>query len=117
MPKQKIGLLSKAECLYTYRRRHGLSRVEMAAKYRISAFMYGCWERGEWNGPIPTQDIGRLMPREWCVLLRRRTKKSQQAIADELKCCRFWVVQMERGDVICNSLVAHWEKQGYASPR
>lgn len=55
-------------------------------------------------------DVLPLAPHERCLLYRRRAGKTQAAIAEELKCCRYWVNQMERGEVPSDTLLWYWEQ-------
>jgi hypothetical protein len=56
----------------------------------------------------PTVTIGRVEVHEHCLLLRRRAGYTQDRVATDIGCCRWWMNQMERGLVPCNQLVEYW---------
>ncbi len=47
---------------------------------------------------------------EWCRIMRRRTGKSQQEIANEMETTRVWVNRLESGFENCDDLIWYWEQ-------
>lgn len=103
----RLGRLTRGERLLTHRRRVGETQGEAAERRGVSRFRYGAWERDEIDGPKCL--VGALKNYERCLLHRRRIGLSQFAVGLEIGRCRWWVNQMERGDVSCRELIAYWE--------
>jgi hypothetical protein len=103
-----LGELKRAEKLLLERRRKNETQGEAAARYEVSHNRYGLWERGRLPD-IPKVVIVEIKPHERCLLYRRRANVTQARVAGEMKICRWWLNQMERGDVDCSSLIEYWE--------
>ncbi len=99
--------LSNGETQLIKRRRAGESQLKAAKRHVISHSMYGKWERD--IVPCPRERVLPLKPHEKCLLYRRRCGFKQSRVAKELKVCRWWLNQMERGAINCDVLIAYWE--------
>ena len=111
MPHKGLGQLERitvGERLLIDRRRRGETQGEAAARHGVSPFIYGQMERDKIDGP--RVKVRRLEAHERCLLYRRRSDKTQAQVAKDLKCCRWWLNQMERGLVPCDTLVWYWEQ-------
>lgn len=108
MPEQKDDWrLTNAETLLLQRRREGWNQVDAARFYNIPLSRYSLWERGL-DEAVPRARIGPLADYERCLLLRRRNARTQAEVAEALGVCRWWLNQMERGEIPCNDLLAYW---------
>lgn len=98
---------TKAEKLRLQRRREGVSQKEAAEQYQVSLPTYRQWEQtGE---GAPQVKLGALKKHEKCWLARVQAGVSQQAMAETIGCCRWWITRMEQGLEDCARLAAHWE--------
>lgn len=100
--------LNHGELLWITRRREGLDQVEMAEKMGVSRHKYQESEAQK-TGKL----YRRLEDHERCALYRRRTKKTQSAIAKEIGVSRIWVNRMEIGTAEVDKLLAYWRGLGY----
>lgn len=110
MPDKGLGELERltaGERLLIDRRRRGDTQVAAANRHGVSPFIYGQMERDV--AEAPSINIGQLKPHERCLLYRRRAGFTQARVAKDLKCCRWWLNQMERGQVPCDTLLWYWE--------
>ena len=107
MPNQ-LGKLTAGERLLVARRREGLSQTQAARKHGVTRRVYGGWERDDRPG-APSVRVGRLETHERCLLYRRRVGWTQERVARDLRCCRWWLNQMERGDAPVDELLWYWE--------
>ena len=111
----ELEKLTAAERLIVDRRRKGETQAQAAGRYGVSQSRYSRWERGlddpvETLGPGPVlPKVTPLKPHEKCLLYRRRVGVTQAKVATDLKRCKMWVRQMERGEVDCTELVQYWE--------
>ena len=105
----KTSDLSRGERLLVDRRRRAESQVAAAERCGVSLYNYRQWETGDVRAPdeIP---LGRLEPFERCVLTRRRDGRTMSSIASALGVCRWWLCQMERGEVDAGRLVSFWQE-------
>ncbi len=106
----RLGRLSRGEKLLIDRLRIGESQLQAAVRFGVSEFIYGQVERGyetPWDLEAPS--VGSLAGHERCVLHRRRTTMTQQALANEVKRSRAWVILMEQGAKDCSDLLLYWE--------
>lgn len=104
----ELGRLSNSERLLIDRRRRGEIQGQAARRLGTTHFMYGKWERGRVEGP--RVKIPALRVHELCLLYRRRVGCTQAHVARTLRCCRWWINQMERGEVSCDELLWYWEQ-------
>lgn len=117
MPDKGLGeleRLSDGERLLIDRRRHGETQAQAAGRHGLRPFLYGQCERD--SAPagtkisVPTdKSLLPLATHERCMLYRRRAGYTQARVARELKVCRWWLNQMERGVVPCDDLICYWE--------
>lgn len=108
----ELGRLTVGERLLLDRRRRGLNQRQAAAHWNTSYFVYGQWERDQLED-APALDLGESdAPErfEHCLLYRRRAGYTQARVARELKRCRWWINQMERGEAPCDELLWYWEQ-------
>lgn len=105
MPIEK---LNRSERLYLSRRRRRESQSKAAKRLRVKITLYRLWESGEETSGIPDLKVGKLEPHERCHMLRRRSDVNLATVARKLGRCRWWVSQMERGEVSCEELVEYW---------
>ncbi len=103
----QLGQLSRGERLLIDRRRRGETQGQAAERHNTTHFMYGKCERDVVDGPAIK--IAALRVFECCLLYRRRAGFTQAQVAGELNRCRWWVNQMERGEMPCDELVWYWE--------
>jgi len=113
MPDKKLGeglgRLTSGERLLIDRRRRTERQEAAALRLGVSRAVYGAWER-ETRSDGPPVKIGRLKVHERCLLYRRRVGCTQAAVADGLRCSRFWVNLMEQGRAPCDDLLWYWEQ-------
>lgn len=114
MPEEDNGLgelerLTSGETLLIDRRRRGERQGAAAQRLGVTHSMYGKHERDVVELP-PIEDLLPLKSYERCLLYRRRCEQTQEQVASELGVCRFWLNQMERGEVACDELISHWEQ-------
>ncbi len=103
--------LRKSESLFITRRREGLTQTAMADKLGIMEYIYFQYENG--TSEIPEGLTGLPIfaeptALEQCVIKRRRLAMSQDELAAELGCSRFWVNQMETDKVNPGKLIKYW---------
>lgn len=114
MPHKGLGQLrwlTRGERFLIDRHRRGENQAATAARYNVSRFVYGQWERDIVEGPEIRMLYltGSLQGHERCLLYRRRAKVTQGQVARKLKRCRWWVNMMERGVINCDELLWFWE--------
>lgn len=110
--------LSPSERLLIHRRRLGLTQAQAARKLKMPVHIYARVENGKLG---PSQPAGHpcwqwlsgpataVESHERCLVMRRRCGKTQTDVAKELKCSRYWLNQMEIGNVPCDTLLWYWE--------
>lgn len=98
------------------RRRKAQSQVDAAARFGVSLYAYRQWETETLECPH-TIGLGNLKPFEQCFLLRRRAGVTAGWLARKLGLSRWWLCQMERGDVDAARLVAFWSADWSAARR
>jgi len=109
--------LSQPERILLQRRRHGLTQAQAADRFKIPRHIYARIENGkpvvtrklenlvEWmKGPFVAQD------HERCLIMRERCGKTQDEVAADLKCSRYWLNRMETGKEPCDTLLWYWEQ-------
>jgi transcriptional regulator with XRE-family HTH domain len=74
----------------------------------VSRSTYSRWENDLADGP--RVNVKRITPFERCFLYRRRGSYLQKDVAAQLGCSRYWVNQMELGEVNCDDLLWFWEQ-------
>lgn len=106
----QLGRPTDAERILLHRRRRGQTQGQAAAEHGLSRKAYGSAERR--GDPALARGIrlGNLRPHERCLLYRRRVGRKQREVAVELRCSRFWINLMERGEVPCDDLLWYWEQ-------
>lgn len=105
--------LTAGEKLFVVRKRHDLNQKRMAKIYKVSPHKYGLWERDqvdEKDIPKAKRLVNKLKKFEVCFILRRRDNLTQEKLATELFCSRWWIIQMENGTIDCDPLYSHWKK-------
>lgn len=100
---------TRPERLLINRRRLGLTQAEAARMHGVPVSRYNKWEKGHLEDGCPDQQVGVLRPHEACLLARRRSGLTQERVSQDMDVCRWWVNNMERGLVPCDSLVAYWQ--------
>ena len=101
--------LNASERFLIERRRKGLGRDAAGRPYKVNGRIYGAWENGQGDMPKAPSVTG-LTAAERCLIMRRRSGKTQEQVAKELKCSRFWVRLMEKGRAPCDDLTWYWEQ-------
>lgn len=101
------------------RRRLGWSQLQMARAMGLRPRQYVLFEAGKpsccsrgWlraHG-VDIGRVGKLRTYERCVIMRRRSGKTQAQVARELGCSRRWVTLMELGRAPCDDLTWYWEQ-------
>lgn len=101
-----------SERLFLARRRAGKTQSEVAGMYNVGLFTYGTWETGAAEPPKEAARIalGRLKPHEQALLARRRAGKTQKELARKMKCSRYHINRMERGEADAEPLLKFWNK-------
>lgn len=103
--------LTPGEELLIWRRRMDWNQIEAANYFGCSIFRY---KLAEYDSP-KVKDFNyrkvniTLRPYERCLIYRKRAKKTQHEIAEELGICRTWLQQQEAGEVPCDKLLQWWE--------
>lgn len=103
----KITNLTNGERLLVRRMRRKESQRDAAARYGVTHWAYGQWERDAETG-APKESVGRLQDNEKCVLARRRAGVKQSEVAANLGRSKYWIRLMENGSVDCYELVQYW---------
>lgn len=106
----KTSDLSRGERLLVKRRREAMSQVDAAERFRVSLYHYRGWETDTRECPHEVA-VGRLELFEQCFILRRRSGLRMRKIAGKIGVSRWWVCQMERGEVDARRLVSFWRDQ------
>lgn len=110
MDKTEPLSLTKGERLLISRRRAHESQSVAARRYGLSRNRYGEMERDadaiSDNFSVP--EVGQLSVEEKCLILRRRSERTQEDCAAELGVTRFWYNQMEMGNVPSRDLASFW---------
>jgi transcriptional regulator with XRE-family HTH domain len=104
----ELKSLTPAEKLLLERRRKNQTQREAAARHKVSYSRYGLWECNKIT-EVPKVIIKEVKPHERCLLYRRRANFTQARVAGEMKICRWWLNQMERGEIDCSDLIKYWE--------
>ena len=99
--------LTLAEKIFVWRRRLGLSQNQAAKLLGVSRSEYCSYELAL-SEKTPDKRIGEITPVEACILLRRRQKKTQRQIAQEIGICKAWVTNMEKGTAPSKKLLEYW---------
>lgn len=103
--------LTNGESWFLHRRSLGFRQEEMAARLKISHYSYKMIEYDRVDTPVLVPAIKVLRPHEVCAICRRRAGISQLKIAKALKVSRWWLVQMENGDIDCAPLLKWWKNK------
>lgn len=98
---------SAAETYFIDRVRRGQTQRQAAKRLKTTLSGYSQIELGK--VPAKRVAIGRLAANERCVLQRRRAGKTQLEVGKGIGCCRWWVNQMESGQIDCTPLVNYWD--------
>lgn len=102
-PKELV--LTLGEQLLISRRRKGQTQAERAAASGVTVSVLAAWEHGKGqptsHRPRPLQ----LTDSEECLIRRRRARKTQDDVANELGVCRWWINRMEAGGADCSDLL------------
>lgn len=104
----KTSDLTRGERLLISRRRRGESQAQAAKRFSMSLYAYRRIETGDAETRIELP-IGRLEPFEVCFLRRRRTGEALHELASRMGLSRWWLCQMERGEVDAARLVTFWQ--------
>lgn len=101
--------LTRGEKLFVQRRRDGINQRAAAKRLKVPLGVYGRLELDD-APDIRTLavKIGKLEAHERCVIMRRRVGYTQAKVAKALKCCRWWLNQMETGRQDCTPLTDYW---------
>ena len=105
--------LTCAERCFILRRRLGLNLREAAKYFNVSpTYRYQRYELAI-PGAIIGVDINKLLaitplPRELCIIARRRTGLSQAQVGEELGFTKLWIGRMENGVGNPDPLVKWW---------
>ena len=59
------------------------------------------------NNKIPK--IRDISDSEFCFILRHRSGRTQQAVAEDVGICRYWFRLQETGNAECSRLLSYWE--------
>lgn len=99
--------LQPHERLLLWRHRAQLSQAQAAFYLGVSHGYYGKWERGavplSHRPPLRTPP----KPHEECLVRRLRAGLLHRDLAVQLKRCRFWIGEMERGRRDCAELLTY----------
>lgn len=99
-------VLTAGERLLIDRRREGQSQRQAAESWAVSRYQYRLWEvKGE---DTPSVDLGTVWNHEKCYIKRLRAGIEQRDLAERIKVSRWWLCQMEHGEVGSKVLVDYW---------
>lgn len=98
---------TKGESLLIWRNRTATSQVAAAESYGVSVDRYRDWEADK-REDQPKVYLGDLRQHEICLLLRRRSGKTQREVAAALGLTRLWMIKMEGGEVPIERLTEYW---------
>lgn len=104
--------LTNAERLLIERRRLGETKDGAAAAYDVSEYRYNRWEAGKDSDTAPRPALGRLAFREASFIQRRREGVSLADFAKLVGVSRWWLTQMEAGEVDDARLRDYWRARG-----
>lgn len=108
----EISSLTPAEILIVWRRRKQWNQKKAAEHYGISHFNYAVAECGKIRKvKLKIPNISPLHDHEKCFILRKRTGKTQEEIAANLGCGKYWLRLQEVGKVSCKKLLTYWMTQ------
>ncbi len=103
--------LTLGERLTIQRIRRGLTQVQAAYHWAVSAHRYRDWECDRGPG-IPVVQVGKLKPYEACRILRQRIQMTQTQVAAALNMSRLWVIRAEAGRTpSVHKLVEFWSNR------
>ncbi len=105
----KTSDLTRGERLLVARRREAESQVDAAARFDVSLYRYRQWETDEEKSPHEL-GLGKLSGFEACFLMRKRAGTTMAAVAKKVGVSRWWLCQMERGEVDSARLVSFWQE-------
>lgn len=101
--------LSQGEKFLIYRKREGISQAEMARRFHMKRRRYSEFEAsGMIDRKVEDICVEPLKPHEKCLIWRRRSGWTQEAIAELMGITRYWLMLMETGQVPCDNLEAFW---------
>jgi len=100
--------LTDGEKLFLDRRRLGESQSVAAERVGTSLFNYRRLEKAPELSSGKQPKLGRITKAESCVIYRRRSGMTTQAVADAVGYCRWWVFRMENGQVDPAPLLEYW---------
>lgn len=104
--------LTPGEKLLIWRRRMEWNQAEAAGHYRVSIFSYVLAEYDKKpDFKYKKNVVLTLRDNEKCLILRRRSGKTQSELATELDICRNWLRMQEMGTVPCEKLLQFWNAQ------
>lgn len=95
--------LTPGERLAIDRRRIGRSQQAQAGIFGVSLYKYRKWENDE-EEPPNDPPLGNLQTHEQCYVVRRRRGLRLGDVAVEMGFSRWWINQMELGEVNCGKL-------------
>lgn len=101
--------LTKGEKLAIQRRRDGHNLTKAAKKLKVPVSTYRGWEAGAEGAPKAA--VGKVTVQERCFIMRRREGMTLEQVAKKVKCCRWWLRQMEAGEIPADRLVEYWERR------
>lgn len=107
-------ILTPGEILFLWRKRAELNQSKAAKQFGCSIFNYKKAEYDEATAdfnymkvyPLPQ---GTPYMNEKCIIYRKRAKKFQHEVADEMGVSRTWINRQEKGLEDCSKLLAFWE--------
>lgn len=104
------GPLTIGERFLIHRMRLGKSQESFASGIGLSRNQFGKLERDAKDAPVipPPSIIRNLRDYEKCLILRKRSGKSQDQCALEMKISRFWFNKMESNQVSNQALIDFW---------
>ena len=102
--------LTTGERLLLHRRRAGRTQAQEAARFNVSRAVYGRWESDicACTAPVSIAEVAEPMMYELCLIRRRRSKMTQEELADRIGYCDFTIRKMEKGLVPCDPLMEHF---------
>lgn len=104
--------LSRRERLLIFRRRLGITQVQMAQNLKMSPVIYKQYERGqrEVPGELTHFKLGKLTLIEELIVNRKRKGFTQQQLADRMGISRVWLNLMEKEKVEAGRLKKHFRR-------
>lgn len=107
----KTSELTKGMKLRVERRRRKQTQQQAAKRHKVHVSIYRAWEKDDdAEKKAPSVPLGKLQVHEQCWIRRQLKHFTIEDLSRKMKKCRWWIIQMERGDAPVQSLKDYWSK-------